>query len=434
MLFVFAWLLRFNDPNGSFAFLTDDHFFYLVRGWQILFGDLPVRDFVDHGAPLFYYVAAAVQQVFGRGTLSEIAFCVTVLAACGAGVFLLAEGISGSLVLGVAAALLQILLAARFYNYPKILVYVLAIPALWAFADRQSAWRLAAGGLGDRGGVSLSPRSRCVHRRSLRRAAAGLDARAVARACSTRRGLWRAGVVLLRPVSGVHPAERRRGDLLSELPRRGRSRIAVARRWSGRACSTTRTACRPRPRREASSGAPWRRCRTTRWRGCSTASWRCRSWRFAFWSMSPHAFRPSWPNASPKVAVVAALAVMLNVGFLRSPLAARLADPSVPHALLVGVAVVAALRLVWQRRRRAGAVARGIRRSSRRRAAGGRGRASSWSCWSSASPTILPRRLEKSVLDQSMDDAFDRADGDLEARGAGVSHCVRPVRPIRTTC
>ena len=141
-LFVFAWLLRFNDPNGSFAFLTDDHFFYLVRGWQILFGDLPVRDFVDHGAPLFYYVAAAVQQVFGRGTLSEIAFCVTVLAACGAGVFLLAEGISGSLLLGVAAALLQILLAARFYNYPKILVYVLAIPALWAFTDRQSGGRL----------------------------------------------------------------------------------------------------------------------------------------------------------------------------------------------------------------------------------------------------------------------------------------------------
>ena len=50
---VFSWLFRFNDPGGSFAGLTDDHFFYLVRGWQILFGDLPVRDFVDHGAPLF---------------------------------------------------------------------------------------------------------------------------------------------------------------------------------------------------------------------------------------------------------------------------------------------------------------------------------------------------------------------------------------------
>jgi len=41
-IFVFSFLLRFNDPGGSFAGLTDDHFFYLVRGWQILFGDLPV--------------------------------------------------------------------------------------------------------------------------------------------------------------------------------------------------------------------------------------------------------------------------------------------------------------------------------------------------------------------------------------------------------
>jgi hypothetical protein len=62
-VFGFVWLLRFNDPGGSFAGLTDDHFFYLIRGWQILFGDLPVRDFVDHGAPLYYYVGAAVQMV-----------------------------------------------------------------------------------------------------------------------------------------------------------------------------------------------------------------------------------------------------------------------------------------------------------------------------------------------------------------------------------
>jgi hypothetical protein len=54
IVFAFSWLFRFNDPGGSFAGLTDDHFFYVVRGWQILFGDLPVRDFVDHGAPLFY--------------------------------------------------------------------------------------------------------------------------------------------------------------------------------------------------------------------------------------------------------------------------------------------------------------------------------------------------------------------------------------------
>ena len=71
VVFEFSWLFRFNDPGGAFAGVTDDHFFYVVRGWQILFGDLPVRDFVDHGAPLYYYLAAAVQW-FERGTVAEI--------------------------------------------------------------------------------------------------------------------------------------------------------------------------------------------------------------------------------------------------------------------------------------------------------------------------------------------------------------------------
>jgi hypothetical protein len=60
-VFVFSWVYRFNDPGGAFAGLTDDHFFYVVRGWQILFGELPVRDFADHGAPLYFYVAWLVQ-------------------------------------------------------------------------------------------------------------------------------------------------------------------------------------------------------------------------------------------------------------------------------------------------------------------------------------------------------------------------------------
>src|SRR6186713_2693816 len=96
-IFLFAWLLRFNDPGGSFAGLTDDHFFYLVRGWQILFGDLPVRDFVDHGAPLFYYIGAAVQY-FERGTAAELVFCATALAIGAALTFWLAARASGSLV------------------------------------------------------------------------------------------------------------------------------------------------------------------------------------------------------------------------------------------------------------------------------------------------------------------------------------------------
>ena len=157
-IFVFTWLFRFNDPNGGFAGLTDDHFYYLLRGWQILFGELPVRDFVDAGAPLYFYVSAAVQLLFGRGTLSELAFSTTLIALASALTFWLAARASGSICLGVLGALFQILLLPRFYNYPKILVYSAGDPV--AVVVRRPAWpapaRLAR--RGHRRGVPLSPR------------------------------------------------------------------------------------------------------------------------------------------------------------------------------------------------------------------------------------------------------------------------------------
>src|SRR5918994_3689453 len=135
-VFVLTWFFRFNDPNGGFAGLTDDHFYYLLRGWQILYGELPFRDFVDAGAPLYFYVSAAVQLLFGRGTLSELAFSTTLIALGSAFTFWLAARGSGSIWLGIAGALFQTLLLPRFYNYPKILVYTAAIPLLWGYADR----------------------------------------------------------------------------------------------------------------------------------------------------------------------------------------------------------------------------------------------------------------------------------------------------------
>src|SRR5262245_12304688 len=140
VIFVASWLFRFNDPGGGFAGLTDDHFFYVVRGWQILFGDLPVRDFVDHGAPLYYYIAAAVQVLFVRGTLSELAFSTTVLALCAGMTFWIATLASGSMAAGLVGAAFHVLLEPRFYNYPTVLVYVVAIPLLWRLADRPSPW------------------------------------------------------------------------------------------------------------------------------------------------------------------------------------------------------------------------------------------------------------------------------------------------------
>jgi len=140
-VFAFAWLLRYNDPEGEYAGLTDDHYFYLVRGWQMLFGELPDRDYVDPGAPLTLAISAAMQVWLGRSIWSEHIFDVTALAVAAAATCGLAASLTRSVSLGVVAAIFEIALFPRLYNYPKVLVYAVAIPALWAWARRPDARR-----------------------------------------------------------------------------------------------------------------------------------------------------------------------------------------------------------------------------------------------------------------------------------------------------
>ena len=129
---------------------------------------------------------------------------------------------------------------------------------------------------------------------------------------------------------------------------------------------------------------------------------------FAFWSLSPHAFRPSWPNASPKVAAVAALALMLNVGLPPVP-AGGASGGSLGAPRLVGAwLVVAALRLVWH--------PEDVRAPWRAHPASAPARALLVSAAGVVVAVLvigvtddLPRRLEKSALDQSIDAAVDRA-------------------------
>jgi len=138
VLFVWSWLYRYNDLDGAVAGLVDDHYFYMVRGWQLLYGEWPDRDFVDPGAPLTFVLAALTQLVGGRGTWSEIAFCVTALSIATTLTFWAARRASGSIVIGVCAAVLQAALLPRYYNYPKVLIYAVAFPLLWSYVDQPS--------------------------------------------------------------------------------------------------------------------------------------------------------------------------------------------------------------------------------------------------------------------------------------------------------
>jgi hypothetical protein len=344
-IFAFTWLFRFNDPGGSFAGLTDDHFFYVVRGWQILFGDLPVRDFVDHGAPLYYYVAAAVQTLFGRGTLSEVVFSVTVLAACAALVFWLCTEASGWVAAGLVGAAFHILLEPRFYNYPKILVYVLAIPLLWRFIERPSsrlaAWIALVSVAGfllrhDHGvfvGIAMAVSLLFVYRRATRVEWRKYTAVYAGTAC-----------LLLLPyfafiqVNGGVVSYFQQASAWAE---RDRNRAPVV--WPGLFDNPDGVSD------DARSG-PWFG------RAVATVRDNIVAWTFyaelilpvlalvCVW-LTRDAFRPSWPRAREKLTMVALLALVLDAGFLRSPLAARLADPSVPLAVLVAWLVTILPRL-----------------------------------------------------------------------------------------
>ncbi len=408
LIFTLSWLYRFNDPGGSFAYLTDDHFFYVVRGWQILFGDVPVRDFVDHGAPLFYYVSAAVQMLFGRGTLSEIAFCVTVLSACAVGVFLLAARASGSLLLGLVGATFHILLDPRFYNYPKILVYVAAIPALWAFADRPDRRRTAL--------VALITVVAFLFRHD--------------------HGVFVAGafVVLLILLPSLSWPQRLRqllvyGGLVLALV----GPYLVFLELNGGVVAYLRTAAEWAERDRGRAEVVWpgvfdnpngvsAEAGTRNPLRPAVATIRANSVAWLFYgelalplvalsvlALSTQAFRPAWPNALAKVAVVAVLAILLNAGFLRSPLAARLADPSVPHAVLVAW-LPAALAASIRRPDLLRPSLRGRILSTATRSVALAAGATLLAILGVAVTGDLYRRLEKAWLTDGPGKAFDRAD------------------------
>ena len=335
MLFCWSWLYRFNDPEGGFAGLFDDHFFYAVRGWQILYGDLPSRDFVDIGAPLTFAFAAAAQLTLGPGAWSEMVFCVTALSVASAVTYLVAWRASGSTVIALVAACLQISLQPRYYNYPKVLVYAVAIPAIWGFVDKQTRWRRVALALITAIGFLLR------HDHGI---FVGL---AVAAALALMAHVpWRARVrhvviygalvmVLLAPYLVYLQIN---GGVINHL--------VVANTWSSRDRGRApfvrpRFALMPTADEALPEGdAEWWK------RGPFTVAARnAEPWLFWFLVGLPIAalltlplasarVRPDWPNARLKIAVVALLTILLDVGFLRGRLSSRFGDVSVPSAVL----------------------------------------------------------------------------------------------------
>src|SRR5215471_16172639 len=87
--------------------LSNDHYMHLAWAQQLLFGELPGRDFVDLG------IAAAAT-------------------------FLVVAELTGSLAFAVAATLFEIVLEPRLYSYPKILVPAVALLLVQHYVRRPS--------------------------------------------------------------------------------------------------------------------------------------------------------------------------------------------------------------------------------------------------------------------------------------------------------
>jgi hypothetical protein len=338
---LFSWLFRFNDPGGSFAGLTDDHFFYLVRGWQILFGDLPVRDFVDHGAPLYYYIGAAVQTLLGRGTLSELVFSTTMLSIGAAMTFWLTVKASGSVWAGLAGCLLHIWLGPRFYNYPKVLVYAAAIPLLWRFADRPSAQL--------RAWIAVTTVIAFLFRHD-HGAFVGLAAVVLMLSLTELRISDRArhaviyGALVVALAAPYLLFIQFNGGLVSYFQQASawaeRDRVRETVVWPGLFDNPDGVSDAAR------DGSRVAVVRDNRDAWMYYTEILLPFFALFVLAISPDGFRPDWPHARAKLAMVAVLGAVLDAGFLRSPLEARLADPSVPLVILVGWLLVAIPRLL----------------------------------------------------------------------------------------
>jgi hypothetical protein len=138
---------------GTFLFryltvsFTNDHFVHLSRGRQILYGDLPIRDFFDPGGTLQYYASVGALLWSGHNLLGETILTCAFIAA-GAGLtFVGAAWLSKSFWLASAAAAVSVMSMPRLYNYPKVFFYVLAIVVGWRYASRP--------GRGARAGLAL---------------------------------------------------------------------------------------------------------------------------------------------------------------------------------------------------------------------------------------------------------------------------------------
>jgi hypothetical protein len=137
--FVLTALYRFL---ATASFPNDEHE-YLAGAQQILLaGEWPTRDFFDPGRPLMYVASAAAQVVFGQPLFAEALLTSLAFGAAAALLVIAAHRLSGSLPVAVIATVLTVALFPRPYAYPKVLLYVAGPLVMWAWVNKPTAPRM----------------------------------------------------------------------------------------------------------------------------------------------------------------------------------------------------------------------------------------------------------------------------------------------------
>jgi hypothetical protein len=304
----------------TFTGFNNDHYIYLAGAQQMLLGEWPVRDFVDPGWPLMYGVSALARLLLGRELWVELLLVSSAFAAGAAFTFAAAARLSGSLVLALMVTLLEIGINPRSFGYPKLLLYAIAG---WAFVTatahmtRRRAVLLAALtvvaflfrhdhgiyiGAGSLVAVilgSASEGTQVVARRAAVFAAAVLLF-VLPWALFVQ---YQVGLVdYFKPALEFSRAEAE-GTVLRSLPRLDFSGSAVSAQLNWEVWLFYLFYAMP----VAAVWLAWLRARGGRER---------------------------WQGEAAGVVAIAVMAVAMNAGFIRTPLAARLPDAAAPAAIL----------------------------------------------------------------------------------------------------
>jgi hypothetical protein len=147
-----SFIYRFNTLGGPLGGFDNDHFPQLVRSIAMLDGERPIRDFTDAElrslwpAPT-YSTSALAQRIFGRSLRSEALLTVGMLSIGSAGLFLVSARLASAILPAFVATILAVALRPALYNYPKIVLYALAVAAMLGYARRPTNLRLMMLGL-----------------------------------------------------------------------------------------------------------------------------------------------------------------------------------------------------------------------------------------------------------------------------------------------